>query len=265
MPTSNVAVPSSRERFVCSLVAGGAIHLLAFSSLLGNTGTDPLTRDFALQDESRSHLVSLFESEPLFDAVPQAASEPLFDAEQAASEPEEKARSEKARDTAENARTASAIAPGTIAAAQSSDSPARLPRVSDFPTEILGGPLDAAAPMSGRQGMRTNASGQGISGQRSASTEHAAARLHLKAAPQCSDLFPHQASSDSGFVIVEIKLDSAGTPQLTRVVEEYPVRQGFARAAEACAERFEFFSLDVDRDAATRLRSIIKLRFDRAA
>lgn len=79
----------------------------------------------------------------------------------------------------------------------------------------------------------------------------------------CRGLFPHQASHESGSVVVSVEVTPEGNPHSPRITLEAPRGEGFAQAAQTCVPRLHFVPAT---DAAGRpvaSRSKVRLRFDR--
>ena len=100
---------------------------------------------------------------------------------------------------------------------------------------------------------------QGASGSGRAPT------ARLQGGAQCADLFPHQAESELGVVVVELTVDASGTSRFSKIVDEQPLGQGFGGAARKCAQRLRF-SPPENVDASSGVaRPIIKLEFEKSS
>ena len=107
--------------------------------------------------------------------------------------------------------------------------------------------------------------GEGVGVDQGATGSSSAPTARLQAGAQCADLFPHQAKSEIGVVVVELTVDASGTSRFSKIVDEQPLGQGFGGAARKCAQRLRF-STPENVDAASRLaRPIIKLEFEKSS
>jgi hypothetical protein len=74
----------------------------------------------------------------------------------------------------------------------------------------------------------------------------------------CHRYFPYSAHADAGAVTLSVEVSATGDAGTTRVVEEMPAHDGFARAAQTCVQSFRFAPA-VGNDGLP-LRSVATLR-----
>lgn len=95
----------------------------------------------------------------------------------------------------------------------------------------------------------------------------AGAPLHgpglLSRGEPCAGYFPASADAASGVVRVVVQVDESGHARPQDVLLEYPVGEGFAEAARACAEHLRFAPARDGRGAAVPGRAKLELRFRR--
>jgi len=117
----------------------------------------------------------------------------------------------------------------------------------------------------GKSGTGSTSMGFGL-----AHSEGERSTLNLSRTPQlvsesyrCGDLFPYDANSDHGIVVVEIDVGKDGRSTETRVASAHPSNQGFDRAALACGRRLRFAPAINAAGRSVRGQATIKLRFSR--
>jgi len=80
----------------------------------------------------------------------------------------------------------------------------------------------------------------------------------------CRGIYPSSAQADHGEVQVLVRVGPDGNTRGCSVVNEAPLRQGFASAARACVERLRFRPARSVGGAAVPGQAVLALRFDRS-